>query len=92
VENYLRRKLYRNCRRKVGLDSSVDIATRYGLDGQGIKFPWGRGFLTRPDRAWGPSSLLNNGYRIPFPGVKRPGRGVDHPPLSSTEVKETVEL
>jgi len=27
-----------------------------------------------------------------FPGVKRPGRGVDHPPLSSAEVKETVEL
>jgi len=27
-----------------------------------------------------------------FPGVKRPGRGVDHPPLSSAEVKERVEL
>jgi hypothetical protein len=27
-----------------------------------------------------------------FPGVKWPGRGVDHPPPSSTEVKETVEL
>jgi hypothetical protein len=25
-------------------------------------------------------------------GVKRPGRGVDHPPPSSTEVKERVEL
>jgi len=25
-------------------------------------------------------------------GVKRPGRGVDHPPLSSAEVKERVEL
>jgi hypothetical protein len=25
-----------------------------------------------------------------FPGVKRPGRGVDHPP--SAEVKERVEL
>jgi hypothetical protein len=29
---------------------------------------------------------------ISFPGVKRPGRGVDHPPPSSDEVKETVEL
>ena len=28
---------------------------------------------------------------MPFPGVKRPGRGVDHPP-SSAEVKESVEL
>jgi len=27
-----------------------------------------------------------------FPGVKRPGRGVDHLPLSSAEVKERVEL
>jgi ABC-type sugar transport system permease subunit len=27
-----------------------------------------------------------------FPGVKRPGRGVYHPPLSSAEVKERVEL
>ena len=33
-----------------------------------------------------------NGYRVSFPGVKRPGRGVDHPPLSSAEVKETVEV
>jgi hypothetical protein len=27
-----------------------------------------------------------------FPGVKRPGLGVDHPPPSSAKVKETVEL
>jgi hypothetical protein len=27
-----------------------------------------------------------------FPGVKRPGRGVDHPPPSSAEVKEKVDL
>ena len=27
-----------------------------------------------------------------LPGVKRPGHGVDHPPPSSTKVKETVEL
>jgi hypothetical protein len=27
-----------------------------------------------------------------FPAVKRPGRGVDHPPLYSAEVKERVEL
>jgi hypothetical protein len=27
-----------------------------------------------------------------FPGVKRPGRGVDHPPPSSAEVKERVQL
>ena len=27
-----------------------------------------------------------------FPGVKRPGRGVDHPPPYSAEVKERVDL
>ena len=27
-----------------------------------------------------------------FPGVNRPGRGVDHPPPSSAEVKERVEV
>ena len=27
-----------------------------------------------------------------FPGLKRPGRGVDHPTPSSAEVKERVEL
>jgi hypothetical protein len=27
-----------------------------------------------------------------FPGVKRPGRGADHPPPTSAEVKERVEL
>jgi len=27
-----------------------------------------------------------------FPGIKRPERGVDHPPTSSAEVKERVEI
>jgi len=27
-----------------------------------------------------------------FPGVKRPGRGVHHPPPATAEVKERVEL
>jgi hypothetical protein len=42
---------------------------------------------------WGPSNLLYNGYRLSFPVVKRPGRGVNHPPLpSSAEVKERVDI
>jgi len=28
----------------------------------------------------------------PFLGIKRPGRGADHPPPSDCEVKERVEL
>jgi len=45
----------------VGRDSSVGIATRYGLDGAGIGSRKGGGceiFLTRPDRPRGPPSLL----------------------------------
>jgi len=34
----------------------------------------------RPDRTCGPRSFLYKGYRVSFSGVKRPGRGVHHPP------------
>jgi hypothetical protein len=47
---------------------------------------------TRPHRPWGQPSLLWNGYRVSFPGVNRPGRGVNHVPPSSADVKEIVEL
>jgi hypothetical protein len=73
----------------MGRDSSVGIAARYGLDGPGIESHWGRDFphLYRP--AHQASYTVGTGS---FPGVKRPGRGVDHPPVSSAEVKERVEL
>jgi hypothetical protein len=46
-----------------GRDSSVGVATRYGLDGPGIES------RTRPDGLWGPPSLLYNGYGV-IPGGK----------------------
>jgi len=49
-------------------------------------------FRTCPDRPWGPLSLLYSGYRVSFPGLKRPRRGVDYPSPTSFEVKERVEL
>jgi hypothetical protein len=55
-------------------DSSVGIATRYGLEGPGIESQWGEIFRTYPDRLRVPPSLLYNGYRV-FPGGKG-GRGV----------------
>jgi len=76
-------------------DSYVGITTCYRLEGPGIEFQWGEGgeiFAIRPDRPWGPPSLLYNRSRVSFPGIKRPGRGLDHPPTSSAEVKEIVEL
>jgi hypothetical protein len=63
-------------------DSSVGIATRYGLEGPVIESRWGEIFHTYPDRLRGPPSLLYNGYRV-FPGDKG-GRGVmltTHTPL-----------
>jgi hypothetical protein len=73
-------------------DSSVGIATHYGLDGPGIESRWRARFAapvqtgpgaTQPSIQWEPG---------PSPGVKRSERGVDHPPSSSAEVTETVEL
>ena len=49
-------------------------------------------YHTRPDWPWGSPSLLYNGYRVCFPGVKRPGRGIDHPSPLSVEAKVRVEL
>ena len=74
---------------KGGRDSSVGIATRYGLDGPGIEFRWGgEAFRTRPDRPWGPPNLLYNGYRV-FPGIKRPGRVLTpHPHLQCRSLKK----
>jgi len=56
----------------------VDIKTRHGLDGPEIEARQCRGFSHRSRPTLGPTSLLYNGYRVSFPGVKRPGRGVDH--------------
>ena len=66
-----------------GLDSSVGIATRYGLDGPGIETSCGEGRdfphqsrpalgTTQPAIQWVPGLSR---------GVKRPGRGADHPSL-----------
>ena len=55
-----------------GRDSSVGIATRYGLDDPGIESRWGEIFRTGPDRPWGPPSLLYNRHRV-FPGGKAAG-------------------
>jgi hypothetical protein len=76
----------------VGRDSVVGIATRYGLDGPGIESRWGARFSARIQtgpEAYPASCTMGTGS---FPGVKRPGRGVDHPPPTSAEVKERVEL
>ena len=67
-------------------NSSVGIATRYGLDGPGIESRWEARFSapvqTGPG-AYPASCTMGTGS---FPGVKRPERGADHPPHLSAEV------
>ena len=78
----------------MGRDTAALTATHYGMDGPRIEFRWGGGeiFRTRPDRPLDPSSLLCTMGTGLFLGVKRPGRGVDHTPTPSAEVKGSVEL
>ena len=72
----------------MGRDSSVGIATRYGLDGSGIESRWEARFfapvLTGPG-AHPASYTMATGS---FPGVKRPGRGVFHPPHLAPKLKK----
>jgi len=44
---------------------------------------------TRPDRHWGPNSLLYNGYRVSFPRVRRPQRSANHPNSISSRCYRT---
>jgi hypothetical protein len=64
----------------VGRDSSVGVATRYGLEGPGIEFRWGRDFphLSRP--ALGTTQPPVQWVEGLSRGQRRPGRGTDHPP------------
>ena len=73
----------------MGRDSSVGIATRYGLEDPGIEFRWGGGRFSAPVQT-GPGAhpafyTMGTGS---FPDVKRPGRGVDHPPHLTPRLKK----
>ena len=76
----------------VSRGSSVGIATRYGLDCQGIESRWGRDspHPSRPVLGVHLASYTLGTGSVPV--VKCPGRGVYHPSPSSAGVKERVEL
>ena len=67
----------------MGRDSSVGIATELSW--------WGARFSTPVQTGSGAHPASYTMGTGSFPGVKRPGRGVNHPPPSSAEVKERVE-
>jgi len=74
-----------------GWGSVVSVVSCYRLDRDRIPVG-GEIFRACPDWPTGLTSLLYDRYQVCFPGVKWPGHGNDHPPSSSTEVKERVEL
>ena len=78
--------LYVNCplstllfRSALGRDSSVGIATRYGLDGPEIESRWGQDFQHLYWLALGPTQSPIQWVPGLFLGLMRPERGVDHP-------------
>jgi hypothetical protein len=87
------RTLLSGCRSR---DSVAGIATGYGLDDRevGVRVPVGSRIIfspRRPDRFWGPPSLLSIGYRgggAHSPGAKHRVREADHSPPASAEVKK----
>jgi hypothetical protein len=77
----------------VGRDSSVGIATRYGLDGPGIESRWGRDFpqLSRP--ALGPTQRPVQSVPVLFHVGKAGGDvGLATPSPPRVEAHERVEL
>ena len=73
---------------RMGLDGSVGITTRYELYDPGIEFRWGSRFSAPVQTLPGelPASYtMGAGY---FPGLKRSGRGVEHPPLLTPRLKK----
>ena len=75
-----------------GRDRSVGIATRYGLDGPGIESQWEARYSTPVQTGPGAHPASHTTGTGSYLGVKRSGRGVDHPPPSTAEVKEKVEV
>jgi hypothetical protein len=72
----------------VGRDGSVDIATRCGLGRFGDRIPVEARFsasVQTGSMAHPVSYTIGTGS---FPAIKRPGRGVDHPPHLAPRLKK----
>ena len=77
---------------RVGQYSAVGITIHYRPDSMGTTSHGGKIFHAHPDWSWGPPSLLYDGYRISFLGVKQLEHAVNHPLPLSTKVQERVKL
>ena len=66
-----------------GRDGSVGVATLCGPEGPGIESRWGARFSAPVQAGPGAHPAYCTMGTGSLPGVKRPGRGTDHPPPSS---------
>jgi hypothetical protein len=71
---------------EISLTKFVKVSSYLGLDdrGVGVRVPVGARFFfspRRPDRCWGPPSLLSNGYQGLFPRGKTVGAWSWHSPV-----------
>ena len=71
--------------------SSVGVATRYGLEGPGIEFRWGRDSPHPLERPWAHPAFCKTGTGF-FPGSKAARAWRWTPTPFSAEVKERLEL
>ena len=74
-----------------GCDSSVGIATHYGLDGPGIESRWGARFSAPVQTGPGAHPASYTTGTGSFPGIKQPRCGVDHL-CPSAKVEGRMEL
>ena len=72
----------------MGRDSSVGIESRYGLDGPGIQSRWGARFSAPVHTGPGAHPVPCTVGTGSFPGAKRQGRGVEHPPHIARRLKQ----
>ena len=73
----------------MGWDGSISIATLYG---PWVESRWGRDFRHPSRPAVGPTQPPVQWVPGLSRGVKRPGRGINHPRPSNAEVKERVQV
>jgi len=71
---------------------AVIIANHYVLDCLGIQFQWKQDFLCPSRPALRPTQHSLQWIPGLFLGVKRPGRGVEHPSLSNAATVNGLEL
>jgi hypothetical protein len=92
INYYLLSPSYRSFKIMCGPGKRSQYSDSLRLDGPGIESRCGKDFTNPSRRALGPNQPPVQWVPGLFLGVKRPGRGVDHPPPSSAEVKEKVKL